>query len=404
MKKILFVDDNLEMLQSLKRLLRKMRNDWDMTFVDSGRDALKLMAANHFDVIVTDLRMPDVNGLKVLKYVQKNYPHMVRIILSGEIGKNAGIQLAALAHQFLAKPVEPDNLIKAIQAQNSISELVFDKNYQKVISQIQSLPSFPSLYSEFMNELNDEDSSSERVGQIITRDMAMSAKILQLVNSAFFGLPQYVSSPAQAAVLLGTETIRDLYFSLKVFSQFDIKKLIHFGLVDLWKHSFEVGIFSKIIAKTMGLERKVADSAFTSGLLHDIGKLVLAENFPDEYKKTFHIAKRKHITRHKAEYEVMGIMHGKIGAYLLGLWGLPTPVVEATAYHHEVSQAGSDKFNLIVIVHIANGLDHEFNKDHTGIPVSEMDMEYVSQLGLESEIPLFRKNCLENMDNIGVAQ
>jgi len=201
MKRILFVDDESMVLDGLRRMLRGMRNEWEMEFAASGHEALGILAGRQFDVIVTDMRMPGMDGCQLLNHVKKLHPQVVRIVLSGQSDNDMIMKSVGPAHQFLSKPCDAEILKTTVARVCSMWNLLDDEALIKVVSGIESLPSLPQLYSEVVDEVNSAEGSLNRVGEIISKDSGMSAKILQLVNSAFFGLPRQVTSPVRAVQL-----------------------------------------------------------------------------------------------------------------------------------------------------------------------------------------------------------
>jgi len=218
-KRVLFVDDEPRILDGLKRMLRHMRDEWEMSFVESGEAALKVLESARFDVVVSDMRMPGMDGAELLTRVMERYPQIVRIVLSGHADKEMILKTVRPAHQYLSKPCDPEKLRSTVARASALRGLLADELLKQLVSQMSTLPSAPSLYNEVMNELRSGEGSVQRVGEIVSKDVGMTAKILQVVNSAFFGVPRHVESPAQAVSLLGLETIKALALSAQVFSQ-----------------------------------------------------------------------------------------------------------------------------------------------------------------------------------------
>ena len=334
-KQVLFVDDDSMILQGLKRMLRGLRDEWDMTFVYSGSEALDKMANGVFDVIVTDMRMPEMNGAQLLNEVKKRHPHMVRVILSGQSDNDMIMKTLKSAHQYLAKPCDADALKSTISRAFALRDLLVQEGLKRLVSQMESLPSLPSLYTQIVELIQSPDGSIKQIGEVIAQDLAMTAKILQLVNSAFFGIPRHISNPAQAAGMLGLDTIKALVLTTGIFSKFEQKRFVHFGIETLWNHSIKTGAIAKKIADKESADKHLSDNAFMAGLLHDVGKLVLMANVPDKYKAVIETIKEQNITLNQAEQSVFGTSHAEVGAYLAGLWGLPDAIVEAVAFHHQ---------------------------------------------------------------------
>lgn len=382
-RSILFVDDESKVLNGLERMLRPMRHVWAMSFAQSGQEALALLGGSHFDVIVTDIRMPAMNGLQLLAEVKKLYPDTVRIILSGESDRELTLKAINVSHQFLNKPCNTEILKAAILRICDLSELLQKEAIKAMVSRVDSLPSLPSLYIEIMKEIQANDSSIRKIGDIISRDLAMTAKILQLVNSSYFSLPRHISSPEQAVFLLGLDTIKSLVLSIHVFSQFRLKKMPEGYLSRLWGHSMEMAQSSKKIATQEKQEQVVIDNSFMAGLLHDSGKLVMASCFEDQYGGLVTSEGGNGFLTEK-EKEIFGVTHAEAGAYLMGLWGLPHSIIEAIAFHHSPGRSMTRQFSPLTAVYIADLLDHEKSGYFMDKSEFALDHEYISAMDLKA--------------------
>lgn len=352
-----------------------------MEFLESGAKALESMARAPFDVVVSDMRMPGMNGAELLGRVMQHHPKTVRFILSGHADKELILKCVGSTHQFLAKPCDPDAIKAIVRRASATDDALQSDTLKRLVARMDRLPSIPSLYSEIVDALHDPDVTLETVGGIIGKDIAMTAQILKLVNSAFFGLRRRVSSPAEAANYLGLDTLRSLVLSINTFSQYESVKIEGFSFFALWTHSLDTGAAAKTIAKMEDSDSKLADEAFVAGLLHDTGKIVLAANFPEKYAEVLGIMRRDGVDQSTAEQEVFSATHSDVGGYLLGLWGLPVPVVEAIAFHHRPSAAHGESFSPLTAVHAANMLVQLSNG---------MDIPYLTTLGLASRAPAWR--------------
>jgi len=390
MKRILFVDDEPKVLQGLQRMLRPMRHEWEMAFSPSGQEALDALSKQPFDVLVTDMWMPGMDGAVLLTEVMRRYPEMVRIVLSGHASNRTVIRSVGTAHQYLLKPCDPDKLKRTVDRAFALHDQLSDDSLKQLLSRLKSVPSMPRLYAELMDELKCQDASVKRVGEIISKDPGMTAKVLQLVNSAFFGVPRHISSPSQAATMLGTDTLKALVLSVEVFSQLKDTECESVDFERLWKHSMETAAVAKQIAVADGVRREVANDATMAALLHDAGMLVLAQNLPEQHQEAVVRARDDSLPLCDAEHEVFGATHADVGAYLLGLWGLPDPIVEAVAFHHCPGKSYGDTFAPLTAVHVANVLIHEWHQEDTAGGVEELDLDYLTQLGLADRIPAWR--------------
>ena len=392
MKRILFVDDESKLLDGLQRMLRGMRREWEMEFSVSGVDALAIMEAKPFHVVVTDMRMPGMDGCELLDRVKEMYPQVVRIVLSGHTDMDSVLKTVGLAHQYLSKPCDADLLKDTISRACSLRDLLDDCDLVRVISGIEKLPSLPALYSEVMSEMASENGSLSRVGESIAKDSGMSAKILQLVNSSFFGLPRHVTNPVRAVNLLGLEIVKALILSVKIFSQFS-RPGFPFSLDALWKHSMSVGLFAKAIAGEAGFGQDTMDEAFMAGLLHDVGKLILVDKFPEKWMDIAAWAKSEKCSIWEAEQHVLGTSHAQIGAYLLGIWGLSESIVQAVNCHHSPDKCPNATLSTPTAVYLANIFETRSpsNDDEKLLP--EFDQVYLERLGVFGRIETWRAVC-----------
>ena len=374
---VLFVDDESNVLSGLRRLLRGQRSEWDMEFASSGSEALQLMEKRPVDVIVSDMRMPHMNGAELLAKVAKDYPKTVRLILSGQSENEKILRSIGPAHQFLSKPCDPDVLIATIQRACGLQNQLQHPTLRQVVAQISFLPSLPALYRNLVHELESDSSSMEQIGAMIGGDIAMSAKVLQLVNSSFFGLAQHVSCPKHAVALLGLNVIRPLVLLAGAYSQCDNPDLDGYSLEKSIQHSLSVATLARKIASSQSSNNQLIDDSFIAGMMHDIGKLILAVNMRERYQEILLRARDTKTSIWRTEIETLGTSHAEIGAYLLTLWGFPNSIVEAVAWHHQPSLMPSPIFSPLTAVHFANAL----LPSNTEVDQEEKwDRDYMAQL------------------------
>jgi HD-like signal output (HDOD) protein len=400
-RRILFVDDEPMVLKGLQRTLRKMRQDWDMIFVSSGGEALNFLAKKPMDVIVSDMRMPEMDGGRLLAEVKKQHPHVVRIILSGQLDQEMTLKSVQLAHQSLSKPCDAEVLKHTLAKLFALRDFLSDKSIKSIISQIESLPSLPSIYTEIVTEMQADDPAIKKVGEIISKDLSMTAKILQMVNSAFFGLFRKINSPEQAVMMLGLETIKALVLSVKIFSEFNQKDFSWFQIDDLFNHSLAVSLYAKTIIKNENLDHGLRDNTMMAGLLHDLGKLILATNFEKPYRQVLAAAQGTGKNLLDLEYEAFGTSHAEIGAYLMGLWRLDNSIIETIAFHHLPARSMTQNMGLLTAVHVANALDYEARTPASQNTELQCDTEYLDKLEITSRIPQWRQVCRELTERNG---
>ncbi len=397
---ILFVDDEQFVHKALKRSFRKMRSEWDMYYANSPQEALKTLKTVPMDVIITETVFPGQNGMDFLKEVRERHPHSVRIILSGYTDQNIIMKSVDLAHQYLAKPCEDETLKTTIARAFMVKELLDQDALKHIVSRIETLPSLPALYVELVEALKSEDTPFEKIGDIIAKDIGITAKILKLVNSSFFGLRQQISNPAKAVSLLGLDLIKAFVLTSGTFDKFKDLKIPGFPLEQMWQHAMITAANCKIIAQQAQLKRKDVDNAFMAGLLHDIGKLLIAAYLPESFSDILELARQQSTSMAIAEMEVIGTTHAAVGAYLLGLWGLPDPIINATAYHHAPARKPACGLSPMAIAHVADALANAGQDIKNAQYIIEgFDLEYLEQAHLLDHMDAWRQACADHLEN-----
>jgi HD-like signal output (HDOD) protein/CheY-like chemotaxis protein len=384
-KGVLFVDDEPHLLSGLRRSLRSLQSDWRMAFVTSPEEALRMLAAEEFDVIVSDMRMPGVDGATLLTEVRTRYPGMARVVLSGQTEHRDAIRAVGIAHRFLAKPCEPEVLRRTLQGVCALSDQLRDPMLRAAVAGLDRLPSLPASYLALSEAARSPDVTARSFAGIIERDPAMSARVLQLVNSAFFGLPHAGIDLERAVGLLGVEIINSLLLSRAAFDAFGQAP----GGIDmssLWNESLIVARAARAIADAENATMPVRRAAYEAGLLHDVGHLVLAAAAPALFQSSHAAAAASGEPIHEAERRLIGCDHGVVGAYLLDLWGLPGWIVEAVAHHHTPRHAAeSGTFSPLVAVHVASSM-----VPTAGAAEGTLDLEWLATTGLADRVPEWR--------------
>ncbi len=391
-KRLLFVDDEPMVLKGLQRSLRSMRKEWEMVFVAGGREALDLMLTRPFDVVISDMRMPEMDGAQLLEVVKKDHPQVVRIILSGQLDREMTLKSVRLAHQHLSKPCDAAVLKDALAKTFALNRILSHAGLKKIVAQIDALPSMPTICMEVMEEVRAEEASIQKVADIIARDLGMTAKILQMVNSAFFGLRRRVTNIRDAVMLLGLDAIQSLVLSVNVFSSFNQDKLGFFDFEGLWEHSLTTGGYAKQIMRTAEQPRDAVNAAFMAGMLHDVGKLILAVNFSEIYREALEAPNEDPRPLWEREQALFGASHAEIGAYLMGLWGLETTLLAAIAFHHSPTQSQVGEFGPVAAVHLADRFEHESRHGTTGIQGED---DYLQTIGVHRQVDDWRQACAD---------
>ncbi len=359
-------------------MLYPLHDEWEMQFVTNGKDALQILSNSPFDVLVTDIRMPQMSGIELLSEVVKRYPQIVRIVLSGTPDQELTLRSVALAHQYLVKPCSADVLRATIDHASNNRVMLENQTLKDLVSRLPCLPSVPTVYSALMETVRNPDSSIRDIGKVITEDLGMTTKVLQLVNSSFFGFHRRISDPVEAVVYLGTDVIRSLALTFSVFAQFEGKSGHNISVKKLRDHSVAVGSLSRRIASSLSLKRSTVDECLIGGLLHDLGKLILITNFPEEYSRASAEAAMASVPITDIEREKFHATHSEVGAYLLWLWGIPDSITAVTSLHHMPLADKAQLTHPIAIVHAADAI---VNGNMSGIQT-----ECLRLLGLADEL------------------
>jgi len=388
---VLFVDDECQVLRGLERALDTADVDWTAYFAESGREALELMGENKIDALVTDMRMPGMDGAELLEHVARQEPNIVRVVLSGQATKDAVYRAVNPMHQYLSKPCDISKLSSTLKKSLALRDMLQSPRLAGLVGRISKLPSTPEVYERLVDELSSEDSTASSIGEIVSKDPAMTAKILQVVNSAVFGLSRTISAPAHAVGILGAETIKALVLSVGVFSEYESLKMPGFCVDSVVAHSLQVAETAARIARAEDAGQDVASAAFTAGLLHDIGKLILAHEAPAEYARVLELAKSGGVSMFESELEIFGASHSAIGAYLFALWGLPQDIVEAVALHHSPQSAGGE-FSAATAVAAANLLIKEQQGVNCGQARAEVFAQF-DQTQMDQKLAGWKLSC-----------
>ena len=394
MKRILFVDDVRDVLAGLKLMLHSKRREWNMAFASSGEEALSAMAVEPFDVVVTDMMMPGMSGAELLQQVHARHPRTVRIVLSGHAGTEASMRSVSVSHQFLTKPCDANTLKSVVERACELETLLQQRSLQEALGSVTELPVLPRLYEALTVALAKEEVDIQEVGGIVEEDAGIAAKILQLVNSSFFGMRAEITDLRHATAYLGVTTIRDIVLCFGMFRQFEgSAKLAGFSMEREQSHS----LLTARIARKLLDEKTAAEEAFLAGLLHDVGKLVLATRLAEPFQTILQAGAGVERPFHRVEEEALGVSHAEIGAYLLGLWGIPYPIVEAVAHHHHPARVPEQTvFGVLGATHVADSLARE--QDGCKPETFELDEQYLQALGVADKLPEWRAIAAEEAD------
>jgi putative nucleotidyltransferase with HDIG domain len=396
-KRILFVGEDLGLWEQLQSSSSNLDDSWDVAFAKSGLQALASLSQSQCDAIIADIQLPGMNGAQLLDEVSHRSPTTIRFIRASMADQHAAMKCVGTAHQYMVKPSDVLTIRNALERAFALDTWLPNETVQKLISQMKKLPSPPNLYFKIVAELQSPDSSIDTIGGLVAQDPMLSAKLLQVVNSAVFGLQLQVVNASEAVMYLGMETTKALVLLAHTFSYFDKIRTANYSVDKLWRHSVATGKFAERIARAEGGDGECVGQTFTAGMLHDIGKLLLAANVPDAFKESIIKAREEETQLWEAESAVLGANHAELGACLLGIWGLPMPIIEAVALHHCPIQFLSKSFCPLTAVHAANVLEHEAQPDNQGLLCPPVDLNYLTELSLAERMEHWRDLCMEKL-------
>lgn len=340
MRRILFVDDDPQLLSGLSKALRKFRDRWTMVFAGSGEAALVEVHRAPFDVVVSDMRMPVMDGAALLACVRDADPSTIRMILSGFSDRTAILRALPVAHQFFNKPCDLAELSAAVDRACELRALLASPPMRAVTERLGALPPAPVIYHELAAQLASTEICVADIASAIERDAGLCARVLAVASSPLLGAARPIASIAEAAAHVGLEMVVGLALASYAFALAGDQPPPDLEIARLQRHSLQVARAARRLAGSP----EVAADAFIAGLVHDIGKIAIATAFPEAHAQ---IARRlgrgdEPLPASAIERSVLGVSHAEIGAYVLGRWGLPLAVLDAIAHHND-AEAGPSR-------------------------------------------------------------
>ena len=356
--KILLVDDEVQVLRGVSRMLESEMDDWEVETANSGPEALNMLDSEKFNVVVSDMRMPGMDGAQLLSEIADQFPEILRIVLSGQADRDTVMRAIQPMHQYLAKPCDPQLLIDVISRAEVFQATIMSVDVLHAIGNANCLPSVPDIVSDLNQELESNTCKTSSIAAIVSRDPVVSARVLQLANSAIFGMRHPVVELDQAIGVIGSEMVRSLVLTQALMSEGKHSSVL--STEALFDHCFRTAVVTRELAEIASLDFRRLNTIFTSGLLHDIGKVLLVNAFPERYAKV--LEKAKETNRPVSELEVVefGASHEGVGAYLLEMWGIPSEIIEIVGAHHNFEICAKRDMNFQVVYAanwIANGAD-----------------------------------------------
>ncbi len=371
----------------------------EFVFVGSVAQAENLVGQGNVEAVITSLVDEDEAETRFLDQLREKHPETLRIVCADLSRSDLATRCLGRAHQVLNHPIDLRTLQTAVARATALQTWLPDANVQKLVAGIRRIPSPPALYFQVVRELQSSSASVGSVGEMVAKDVAMTAKLLQMANSAVFGLSLQVTDPADAVMYLGVETTKSLILLAHTFSHFEGIDAASFSIDELWRHSLVTGQYARKVADAEDADPDLAAEAFTGGLLHDLGKLLMAANYPGEFSEALKKAKTDKCSLWQAERTLWKATHADVGAALLGVWALPLGVVEAVAWHHSPVCLLNRRFSALTAVHVANSFAHQSDTQRPSSIRDSLDEEYLRELGLLERLESWESVCLPDENN-----
>jgi HD-like signal output (HDOD) protein len=378
---VLFVDDDISVINDLRNMLLMYGAEWDIQLAGSGEEALKIFENGIIDVVVADMKMPGMDGAELLAIVRDEYPETMRILMSGNADISFTSRLVPQAHQFLHKPCQPSLVSSVVERAYELGQRLADPDLKAMLGQISDLPRPPQSILRLNSVLDNPEADLDDVAEVIEHDMSLTVKLFQLVNSAYYGMSRNIQDVREAVAYLGMNTVRNLAISVEVFRSVSATSVANAEAI---QEIYDRANIVAGIARQLVLVREQANEAFVAGLLHDVGLLALMSQLPDRYAELQEASQRSGQAIYDIEVDLIGANHADLGAYLLNLWGLPYPVVEAVARHHDAMLLPQRKMDPTHAVCIADAI---VSSQHNGKLLREgaetgLEKTYLEELGV----------------------
>jgi putative nucleotidyltransferase with HDIG domain len=378
--RILFVDDEPLMREFYMMVGSLLGPEYEVFTAAGGKEGLEFLAKTPVDIVVSDLVMPEMNGHEFMTEVAREHPESMRIVISAHEDQLTVAQCLMFGHRYFNKPFDIKNLASVLKRICHLKHQVGSEKLKRVVSGLGALPTPPRIYLRLTEALRSDFTSMDEVGRIVQEDPGLTLKLLQISNSAYFGLSRRIVTPMEAVQTVGLEILRGLVLCLHAFKFYQTKPFKSVSTSELWEHSFRTAHAARCLAKFEQLNGPQCEETFVSGLLHDIGKLVMAANADTDYQTVVKRSRHEGIPANDIELEIFGATHAQVGAYLLGLWGLPEPVVNTVEMHHSLNTVADKGFTPVTAIHVAQCLEPSPSR------ISRLDTAYLKRIGVENRI------------------
>lgn len=354
--------------------------EYEVFTASSGREGMAFLQHTPVDIVVSDLVMPEMNGHEFMTAVAQEHPESMRIVISAHEDQLTVAQCLMFGHRYFSKPFDLKNLSAVLKRICNLKHQVGSTKLKKIIAGLGTLPTPPRIYSRLTEALNSAYASMEDIGQIVQEDPGLTLKLLQIANSAHFGISRRIATPMDAVQIVGLEILRGLVLCVHAFKFYQDRTIRSISATELWDHSMRTAVASRRLARHEQLPHHECEETFVGGLLHDVGKLVLAANADAEYQQVMRRSRNEGVAATVIEQEIFGATHAQVGAYLLGLWGLPEPIVSTVELHHSLENITTQGFTPVTAIHVAQCLEPSPYR------ISRINTSYLKQIGVDNRV------------------
>jgi len=329
MKKILFLDDEVNILRAIKRVFRNL--DYECYYASTIEEAINVyLKVEHLDMLVTDIKMPNFDGIKVLKLFKEMSPNTIRVALSGYASTHSITEAISknLAKQYFYKPWKNEVFIENVQKMFALEDKFVKLGLFHTVQNFDKVKTIPKLFDK-INQMMLRDASIEEICGVIEEDAAITSNILRIANSAFYAAK--TGNLQQAIMFIGLNNLKQMILSYEMASEDGV---IFTKAKFVWQHAvLSNRIFHELYERFYN--KKVPPVIGSAGLLHDLGQIIMLQIYGEEYYQVVlrQILKEEEIV--KVEEETFGTNHTVMGSYFLNWWAFPIGLVEMTLYHHD---------------------------------------------------------------------
>ncbi len=402
MKRIFFVDDEQRVVDGLPRMLRPMREEWEMAFFSSGAAALEAMDALQPDIVVSDMRMPGMNGAEFLGEVRRRHPGTVRLILSGQCDRAAVLDAAGPAHQFLSKPCSAETLRNTVARIFEVREQLASPQIRTAVSQLEALPISANHLGALVEVLAQPTPSEADLIKIVNQDLALFSKCLQLVSSGFLGSQLGVIRPAEVVAALGADALRNLVLEKRIFPTLPPGPPLEAAASLFEKVSQATAETARRIAAEQDADEPTERLAEIGGRLARVGVAVLAVIDPAKYVQIWRLGVSRRMSKMDLEMRFYGVHRADVGAYLLGLWGVPSQLVDIVRNTPWPRRAKEHAFSALTAVHAACFFVEEAASELLQ-PNHSLDLPYLEDIGAISRLDRWRAIARDVVEELEIA-